>query len=313
MYVIDKSLKNSLYFGFAALFIGFNLTACQKTQNTEVSASQAEILIPAQDDVVAIVGGEDIFYSEVLSAAQRLGLGAAVNNDPKTAAPPIDAASYNTALDDLIARKLFMQDAQRMGLDTLPEAEKRLKVARESILSSFRVETHIRETVTEAAMRKLYDTQAALADFGDEIHARHIVLDSQVDALELTEQLEAGGDFEALAADLSIDPDTRDRGGDLGYFTFDMLAPDFVRPVFDGKKGETLIPFETGKGWHVVEILDRRRPGAKTYEDSRESLRNFLTFDAIQTLSDDLRRQGDVKVIAVDIVNAPSHPDVSAQ
>jgi len=305
---MDKHLKTALALVFIVVFVAFSLTACQKSQNSASIPPQPDILTPIQDTVVAKVGSADILYSEVQRAAIEQGLiepQAPLTGRVTPDVAPMAATAFNMALDSLIDQKLLAQDAQREGIDKTDEAKRRLAVARERLLSSMRIETYIRDTVTEAAMRKLYDTQAEFADFGDEIRARHIVVESEDDALELAKQLSDDGDFEALAADLSIDVDTRDRGGDLGYFTYDMLAPDFVGPIFASKKGQAIAPFETGKGWHIVQVLDRRSPDAKSYEDSREALRNFLTFDAIETLTRQLREQGDVKRIAVNPSYAP--------
>ncbi len=293
---------------FNLFLAGFVLMACQNTensQNTSLEISAVDRALPIATTIVAKVGPDEILYKDVRDMALTQGVlqkDAAEQDMP----PVLTTAQFMMALDSLIDQKLLAQDARRSGIDKTDEAVRRLEMARERLLSSMRLETHIRDTVTEDAMRKLYDTQAALADLGDEIRARHIILESEEDAIEVIKQLENDGDFEALAADLSLDVDTRDRGGDLGYFTFDVFTADFARPVFAGKKGQRLSPFETGKGWHVVEIISRRRPGSKSYEESREALRNFLTFDAIQTLMEDLRAQGSVARMPVEMSATPN-------
>ena len=303
MYRIDKSLNMGLSLALMAVFGLSALTACQKSQDNAADAVQSGIVRPSEDIIVAKVGGEAIFYSDVRDAAARLGLesqmGLAAHNEksPKALASniaPMNLADFNMILDRLISHKLLAQDAMRIGADQTELAQKRLSGARDLILSSIRLEAYIRETVTEEKLRKLYETQAALANLGDEIRARHIILESKEDAVKLAAQIKEDADFEALALKHSIDTDTRDRGGDLGYFTYDMLPPDFVKPIFASRKGKRLSPFKTSKGWHIVQILDRRRPGAKNYEDSREALRDFLTLEAIQELTERLKRSGDV-------------------
>ena len=311
---MDKGLKIRRYILFHAVLAGFILTACDNSDAPPAAVVQSGAITPAEDDVVAKVGREAILYSDVRRAAMTQGL---IDEAQAVDAPaPIEVSVFNQVLDGLVDQKLLAQYAQRKKLYDAPDAKRRLAVAREQILSSVALETHIRDTVTDVQMRKLYDAQAQLADFGDEIRARHILVESQEDALEVMKQLGDEGDFEALAADISLDADTRDRGGDLGYFTFDMLAPDFSKSVFTEKKGKgkkdkekkggVLKPFKTGKGWHIVEILDRRRPNAKSYEQSRESLRNFLTFEAIESFMTDLRKEGDVTILPITPTSSPS-------
>ena len=310
MYVIDKSLKTALSLSFGVVLAAFTLSACQNSQKRDASGAQPDILKPAKDVVVAKIGKTDVFYSDVRKIAVEQGLSEASTSLRGSRAAdfgPMDAAVFNESLDRLINQKLLAKNAARKGLDKTPEARRRMAAARERLLSSIAIEAHIRETVTEEAMRQLYDRQAGLANLGDEIRARHILVKTEKDALELVDALEDEGDFEALAAKHSIDLDTRDRGGDLGYFTRDMLPQDFVTPIFKGKTGKAIAPYETAKGWHIAEILDRRRHKPKSYEESREALRNFLTFDAIESFTRDLRARGNVKLIPV--VDAPESSD----
>jgi len=314
MYGIDKSLKPRLSFTLAVIFAVSAQTACQNRHDKGASTAQSGPISPDTNIVVARIGGEDVFYSDVRDTAIRLGIietGTPKNNAASTGLAPMDIADFNTALDSLISHKLLAQDAVYIGADKTDAAQKRLAASRELILSSIRVETHIRNTVTEDAMRKLYDTQAALADLGDEIRARHIVVENEKAAKEVAAKIKDGADFEALAAELSIDVDTRDRGGNLGYFTYDMLSRDFVKPIFAAKKGKTLRPFKTRKGWHVAQILDRRRTDAKSYAESREALRKFLTLEAIQELTNRLEKHGDVERVALPLdlpLAAPQTP-----
>ena len=310
MYVIDKSLKTALSLSFGVVLAAFTLSACQNSQKRDASGAQPDILKPAKDVVVAKIGKTDVFYSDVRKIAVEQGLSEASTSLRGSRAAdfgPMDAAVFNESLDRLINQKLLAKNAARKGLDKTPDTRRRMAAARERLLSSIAIEAHIRETVTEEAMRQLYDRQAGLANLGDEIRARHILVKTEKKALELVEALEDEGDFEALAAKHSIDLDTRDRGGDLGYFTRDMLPQDFVTPIFKGKTGKVIAPYETAKGWHIAEILDRRRHKPKSYEESREALRNFLTFDAIESFTRDLRARGNVKLIPV--VDAPESSD----
>jgi peptidyl-prolyl cis-trans isomerase D len=69
--------------------------------------------------------------------------------------------------------------------------------------------------------------------------------------------LDKGGRFDSLAAKLSDDPGSRDKGGDLGYFTQDRMVKEFGDFAFNGKTGEKKI-IKTQFGYHYVEILDQK-------------------------------------------------------
>ena len=87
----------------------------------------------------------------------------------------------------------------------------------------------MRDTVNEASIRRMYEEQAKLAARGDEIRARHILVADKADADELLKQLNDGGDFASLAHYIPLTRAAAERGGDLGYFTQDMLNAEFHR------------------------------------------------------------------------------------
>jgi len=80
--------------------------------------------------------------------------------------------------------------------------------------------------------------QAKLAARGDELRARHILVADKSTADELLASLETGEDFASLAKANSLDRGTASRGGDLGYFTRDMLDQAITTPMFQAAKGD---------------------------------------------------------------------------
>lgn len=87
-------------------------------------------------------------------------------------------------------------------------------------------------------------------------HARHILVDSEDEALEIKSQIEEGDDFAALAKEHSSCPSSAN-GGDLGEFGQGDMVKAFDEAVFSGEVGEVLGPVETDFGYHLIEVLDR--------------------------------------------------------
>ena len=69
--------------------------------------------------------------------------------------------------------------------------------------------------------------------------------------------VERGGNFDSLALKLSDDQGTKDKGGDLGYFTADRMVKEFSDFSFSGKKGDKKV-VKTQFGYHYIEILDQK-------------------------------------------------------
>jgi len=277
------------------------LSACGPS-GSETRPALENVARAGGDSVVARVSETELFASDVDLAAQEQGL-----VDDGVRLPKSDE-NYRQILDELIDQRLLALDAERQGLNGDREAKIRLAAARERILGNIRVERHLRETVNEASIRKIYEEQSKLAARGDEVRARHILVKEKVSAEELLGKIQAGEDFAESAISQSIDIGSAERGGDLGYFTQDMLTADFTSPVFQATKGALIGPIETEYGWHIAEVLDRRPVAQPNFETLKPEITNFMTFDAIQDLLTELREGAEVVIlddaIAVDDAQA---------
>lgn len=69
--------------------------------------------------------------------------------------------------------------------------------------------------------------------------------------------IQSGVSFDTLAAKFSADG-TKDKGGDLGYFGYGQMVPEFNEAAFlTGKTGE-LKQVKTQFGWHIIRINDQK-------------------------------------------------------
>ncbi|MGQ9887630.1 MAG: peptidylprolyl isomerase [Aggregatilineales bacterium] len=91
-----------------------------------------------------------------------------------------------------------------------------------------------------------------------QVRARHILVETEAEALNALARLQAGEDFGALAAALSRDVTTREQGGDLGWFADgELLEPAFMQVAFSLQPGQIAGPVATRLGYHVVQVLER--------------------------------------------------------
>ncbi len=90
-----------------------------------------------------------------------------------------------------------------------------------------------------------------------QVHARHILLRTESDAKSILDRLAAGEDFAALAMEYSQDETTRERGGDLGWFTMEeLLTPQLAKTAFALQAGEIAGPIATELGYHVLQVIE---------------------------------------------------------
>lgn len=261
----------------------FSLSGCDREPSTLTSVRTVDAA------TAALVNGEPIYISDVELEAVAQG-----KIEPGT---PFDASNPDFAqvLDELIDQRLLAQEAVRRGLDTSPEARRRLEAAQERILGNILVENLVASEVTDSAIDAMYAEQVRLQQLDDEVRLRHILLESEEEAQEVFGLLEGGADFTELAFERSDDVRTRLDGGSFGWVAPNEMIPPFPEEIGDTETGAIGGPFESEQGWHVIKIDERRTRPPKTKEEMRPEIITFLTFTEISEILRELRAEADIQ------------------
>jgi peptidyl-prolyl cis-trans isomerase C len=243
------------------------------------------------DQAVAKVGDDTVWASDVKREATAQGL--------IGEGEPLDVSSdlFRRVLDEVVDQRLLAAEALKRRLDKDPAAQRRLAAARDRILGDMLVESVVSDAVNETAVRGLYNEQQKLAKRSEEIHARQIVVATQADAEQVKKLLAAGASFEALAMDRSIDAATRFNGGDLGYFTTDVMPGVYDQALKTAKAGQIVGPIPVQGGFAVVKVEDRRLEQPLSLDAARPQIVRFLTYDQIRDLLEKLRSRSKVEVL----------------
>ena len=243
------------------------------------------------DTAVARVNGQVIWASDVKREAVAQGL--------ISEGEPLDISSevFRQRLDEVIDQKLLAAEAAKRKIDKDPIAQRRLAAARERILGDMLVEGVVEKAVTEDAIRKLYAEQQKLSKRSEEIRARQILVGTQAEAESIKKLLASGASFDALAMERSTDQATRFNGGDLGYFTLDVMPEAYGVALKDAQKGALVGPFAAEGGWVLVRVEDKRTEEPITLEAARPQIVRFLTYDQVRDILEKLRGSAKVEML----------------
>ena len=219
------------------------------------------------DPVVARVNNRELHLSDVSEAAQSLP-------DEVRSMPP--QVLYPMLLDQMVDREALVLEAQKEGIDKDPQVQRATARASDTVLQNALLSRDIAPSVTDAALHAKYDAEYASKPGEEEVHARHILVDSEDQAKKIIDQLNKGGDFAALAKENSKDPAAQN-GGDLGFFKKNDMVPEFAAAAFALKPGQwTQTPVKTQFGWHVIKADEVRVAPPPPFDQARDEIRQQI-------------------------------------
>jgi peptidyl-prolyl cis-trans isomerase C len=255
------------------------------------STNLATVGAGAEDRVVAKVNGHEITAKEVELAADDI-LPQLGDVPPKLRFPFV--------VEYLVERHLLAQAAVKEGMADSEEYKRRLAFYQAKALRDAYFSEKLKPGVTEDAVRKAYDEQAAKIAPEERVRARHILVASEAEAKDVIDRLTKGEKFEELARQVSLDG-SKDFGGDLGYFTAVEMVPEFSQATFALKVGEVSAPVKTEYGWHVIRLEDRKSGGPQPYEQVKNAIKLVLLREAVQNKLVELRQTATIEVLDSDL------------
>ncbi|HEY8430686.1 MAG TPA: peptidylprolyl isomerase [Sandaracinaceae bacterium] len=216
-------------------------------------------------------------------------------------------------LDQMIRFELLAQEARRRGYHALPEVERTRK---QMMIRRFLEERFDRggpESIPEEEVRAYYEQHRSEFHTPEQVRASHIQVRDRATAQRILQQLLASPNdlrlYRQLADQHNTDQETRDRFGDLRFFSRPSeraegepdVPPEVAEAAFRIERIGGIYPevVRSQRGYHVVKLTGRRAPMHRSFEEAERPIRDRLyrqrREEAIQRLVDELRAEADVE------------------
>ncbi|MDR3702580.1 MAG: peptidylprolyl isomerase [Candidatus Sulfopaludibacter sp.] len=210
--------------------------------------------------------------------------------------------------DNMVKVLVLAEEAKKKGMDQTPAFKTQAMFQMANVLAGlFYADMNAHVTVDDAMVRKYYEDRKG--EF-EEAHARHILIrmkgspvplkagakdlsdeEALAKAQDIEKQLQAGGDFAALAAKESDDANSAQSGGDLPSFHHGQMVPSFEQAAFALDPGKISDPVKSQFGYHIIKLESK---STKSFEDAKPEIMKKLKPEQVQKAMDDLQKRTNV-------------------
>lgn len=275
-----------LVFILALGIISLSSFGCAKAQDKPKASAKID------KNVMATVGSDVITTEDFESEIQNL----------PPAYQAIAKQNKKEFLNSLVNKKLLLNDAKKKNLENSAEVKKFLEKAKEELMVQQLLKSNILDKikVSPEDAKAFYDANPDQFKEPEKYKASHILLKNEADAEVVLKDLKSGADFAKLAKEKSEDLGSKDRGGDIGYFSKGDLVPEFEEVVTKMKIGDISNVVKSPLGFHIIKLTDKKEAAKKDFKDVEKEITNRLLVEkqmkAYDGMIESLKKQENVTI-----------------
>ena len=235
---------------------------------------------------VAIVNGKAIPKTRLDALSQQVA----------KSGRPVTPEMQTQMREEVIAREVFMQEAEKQGLSNNEDYKTQMELARQTILIRTLFTDYQKKNVaTDADLKAEYDKFAA-SNGGKEYKARHILVEKEADAKAIVASLKKGGKFEDIAKKQSKDTGSGANGGDLDWANPSNYVPEFSAALIKLAKGQlTDVPVKSQFGYHIIRVDDIRTAKLPEFDQMKPQIAQQLEQQRLAAFQQGLRDKAKIE------------------
>ena len=204
-----------------------------------------------------------------------------------------------TSVDDQLGQLKSQYPDEAKFKEALAELNITEDVIKEQINRGMAIQKFIKQNFVEKTVisddeiKAFYDNNPDKFKKPESVRASHILIRVEPNADESVKKaakekieaaqarLKAGEDFAALAKEVSQCP-SKEKGGDLGFFSKGQMVKPFEEAAFSLETGVVSDIVETQFGYHLIKVTEKQKAGLFTLDEVKEDLKHYLTEAKIQ-------------------------------
>jgi len=202
-------------------------------------------------------------------------------------------AQYNQSVAQFPTPEALKSALEQAGISG---AEELKSIIRDSIVTQKYLESQTKRfSYSDSVLRGYYTANAAKYKKAAQSCVKHILVATADEAKKVKARLDAGEDFAKVASEVSTDPGSKDKGGDLGCFAQGETVPEFDKASFTGPIG-TLQQVKTQFGEHLLIVGSRTEANTVPFETARADILKTLAQGAANRYLQGAAKRLSVKV-----------------
>ncbi len=268
------------------------------------------------ETLIATVNGQKIFKSEI-----ERKLNDVFSNQEQDVKSP-DVAKLPKDVLEILAKEIYLEkeltkEAKKSNVAKDEELKQKIKDVKNKILRQAYINSVIKEEISEQKINDKYAELTNEVNGKKEYLIAHIVVKDKSEAEKLLKEIKkakkSSAEFDKLAKKYSIDKESAENGGKLGYVLENNLVKEISDAVTTLKKGQISEPIQTKFGWHLVKVEDARNATLPSFETVKDNIRNQLIQDKLNEINSKFIKDAKVQILLKDEVKEENKDELKEE
>lgn len=251
-----------------------------------------------QDAVVAEVGKEKILRSQINKKLESIF----ADEQQLVTVPQLESLPKEVleiVVKEIIIDREIIKLAKKTGLEKDPKIIEKIANYKDRVLRQSYIDSIINKEITKEKVSEKYAEITNAISGKKEYQIAHIVVKSKEDADKIITELKSkkAPKFPDLAKKYSIEQQSAQSGGDLGFILEDNITKEIADELINLKKDEITSPIKTKFGWHIVKLNDLRDAKTLSFEESKDKIREQLIQNKISEINSTFTKNEEIKFL----------------